>query len=53
MNQIKRTYGNKKENKIKKVLIIATGALLNPIMVAQKLNIPSIAHAVMLEGGVR
>lgn len=41
------------EGKIKKVLIIATGALLNPIMVAQKLNIPSIAHAVMLEGGIR
>lgn len=32
-----------------KVLIIATGALMNPIMVAQNETIPSIAHAVVLE----
>ena len=37
------------ENKFKKVLVIATGALMNPIMVAQKENIPSIAHAIVLE----
>ena len=37
------------ENKLKKVLVIATGALMNPIMVAQKENIPSIAHAIVLE----
>ena len=37
------------ENKFKKVLIIATGALMNPVMVAQQENIPSIAHAIVLE----
>ncbi len=36
--------------KIKKVLVIATGALLNPVMVAQGKEIPSIAHAIVLEG---
>lgn len=35
--------------KYKKVLIIATGALLNPIMTFQKETIPAIAHAVALE----
>ena len=35
--------------RLNKVLIIATGALLNPIMVAQKETIPGIAHAVVLE----
>lgn len=33
----------------KKVLIIATGALLNPIMVSQKQTIPCIAHAIAFE----
>ncbi len=32
-----------------KVLLIATGALLNPIMLAQGETIPAIAHAVCLE----
>lgn len=32
-----------------KVLIIATGALMNPILVAQNESIPAIAHAVVLE----
>lgn len=32
-----------------KVLIIATGALMNPIMLAQNETIPCIAHAVVLE----
>ena len=32
-----------------KVLLIATGALMNPIMVAQNETIPAIAHAVVLE----
>lgn len=32
-----------------KVLLIATGALMNPIMIAQGDSIPSIAHAVCLE----
>lgn len=39
-----------KTKKLKKVLVIATGALLNPVMVAQGKEIPSIAHAIVLEG---
>lgn len=35
--------------KIKKVLLVATGALLSPVMSAQKESIPAIAHAVILE----
>ena len=31
------------------IALVATGALLNPIMVAQKETIPSIAHAIVLE----
>lgn len=34
---------------LNKVLLIATGALMNPIMIAQNETIPSIAHAVCLE----
>ena len=37
------------EDQIKNVLIIATGALLNPVMIAQGESIPAIAHAVVLE----
>lgn len=47
------TYGyifNKmKKGEYKKVLIIATGALMNTSMVNQKYTIPSIAHALSLE----
>lgn len=32
-----------------KILLIATGALLNPVMTFQKETIPSIAHAIVLE----
>lgn len=32
-----------------KVLIIATGALMNPVMVAQNETIPAVAHAIVLE----
>lgn len=32
-----------------KVLLIATGALMNPIMVAQNETIPAIAHAIVFE----
>lgn len=35
---------------LKKVLIIATGALFNPIMTLQKESIPCIAHAIVMEG---
>lgn len=34
---------------ISRVLLIATGALLSPSMVNQKLSIPSISHAISLE----
>lgn len=38
---------HKKE--LKKVLLVATGALHSPTMVNQKLSIPSISHAISLE----
>lgn len=38
-----------KEGSLNKVLLIATGALMNPIMVAQNESIPAIAHAICLE----
>ena len=38
-----------KQGKLNRVLMVATGALMNPTMVNQKLSIPSIAHAVSLE----
>ncbi|HHU55889.1 MAG TPA: stage V sporulation protein AD [Acholeplasmataceae bacterium] len=34
---------------LKKILAIATGALLNPVIMSQKETIPAIAHAVVLE----
>ena len=37
------------EGKYKKVLLVATGALMNTTMCNQKLSIPAIAHAVSLE----
>lgn len=38
-----------KEGKLKKILIVATGALFSPTLVYQKQNILSTAHAVSLE----
>ena len=38
-----------KNGKYKRVLLLATGALMNPSMVNQKLSIPAICHAVSLE----
>lgn len=38
---------NKKE--FKKILVCATGALMNPTMMAQKESIPGICHAITLE----
>ena len=35
-----------KENKIKSILYVPTGALHNPIAIFQKDSIPSIAHAI-------
>lgn len=47
------TYGyilNKmKEGKYKRVLLVATGALLSPTMANEKFGIPAIAHAISLE----
>lgn len=42
-------FNQMKKNKIKKVLLVATGALMNPSMTNQKLTIPAIAHAISLE----
>ena len=38
-----------KKGKLKKVLLVATGALMNQTMFNQHLSIPSIAHAISLE----
>ena len=37
------------QKKIKKVLLLATGALMSPIPVNQKKTIPCICHAVSVE----
>ena len=42
-------YNMLKERKLKKVLLVATGALFSPTFLFQKQNILSIAHAVSLE----
>ena len=38
-----------RQGKIKKVLLVATGALMSPTMNNQKLSIPSVSHAISLE----
>ena len=38
-----------RSGKLKKVLLVATGALMNPTMCNQHLSIPSISHAISLE----
>ena len=38
-----------KKGEINRVLLVATGALLNSSLVNQKITIPSIAHAISLE----
>lgn len=47
------TYGylfdKMRKGELKRILVVATGALLSPTMVNQKLSIPSIAHAIGLE----
>jgi stage V sporulation protein AD len=47
------TYGyllsKLRDKTYKKILVVATGALLNPIITAQKETIPAVAHAVVLE----
>lgn len=47
------TYGHLlnelKNGNLKRVLVVATGALLSPVMIQQKESIPCIAHGVVLE----
>jgi stage V sporulation protein AD len=47
------TYGHLvtelKKGNLKKILVVATGALMNPVMIQQKESIPTIAHGVVLE----
>ncbi|KGA98609.1 stage V sporulation protein AD [Alkalihalobacillus alcalophilus ATCC 27647 = CGMCC 1.3604] len=45
-------FNEMKKGKFKRLLVVATGALLNPFMIYQKESIPCIAHAVsfQLEG---
>ncbi|WP_246942351.1 stage V sporulation protein AD [Bacillus pinisoli] len=38
-----------RERKYKRVLVVATGALLSPVMIQQKETIPTIAHGVVFE----
>ena len=42
-------FDKMKKGELSRVLIVATGALLNSSLVNQKITIPSIAHAVSLE----
>jgi stage V sporulation protein AD len=42
-------YKIMKEKKLKKVLIVPTGALFSPTLVFQKMSIPAIAHAIGIE----
>jgi stage V sporulation protein AD len=47
------TYGyllaKLRDKTYKRILVVATGALLNPIIVAQKETIPGVAHAAVIE----
>ena len=40
-----------RRKELNKVLVVATGALLNPLIVAQKETIPCVAHAIALSSG--
>ena len=42
-------FDKMRKKELKKVLLVATGALMSPTMVNEKLSIPSIAHAISLE----
>lgn len=42
-------YPMLKEKKLKRILVVATGALLSPMMTSQKESIPCVAHAISLE----
>lgn len=42
-------YDELKKGNLKRIFVVATGALLSPVMIQQKETIPSIAHGVVLE----
>ena len=42
-------YPQLREKKMKRILVVATGALLSPMMTSQKESIPCVAHAISLE----
>lgn len=42
-------FNEMKNKKLKRVLLVATGALMNPCMCNEKLTIPAISHAISLE----
>lgn len=42
-------FDQMKKKRLKKVLLVATGALMSPSLTNQKLSLPAIAHAVSLE----
>lgn len=42
-------YRELKRNNLSKVLVMATGALMNPMIIEQGESIPAIAHAVAIE----
>ena len=42
-------YPMLKEKKIKRVLLVATGALMSPVSLGQGESIPGVAHAVAIE----
>lgn len=42
-------FDKMRKGELKRVLLVATGALISPTMVNQKLSIPSISHAISLE----
>ncbi|SDK59661.1 stage V sporulation protein AD [Natronincola ferrireducens] len=45
-------YKMLKEKRFNKILLVSTGALLSPTSIQQGESIPSIAHAVTIEGGL-
>ncbi len=42
-------YKELKKHNLKKILVMATGALMNPMVIQQGETIPAIAHAVVIE----
>lgn len=42
-------FNKMKQGMLRRILVVATGALFNPLMIQQKQSIPGIAHAVSFE----